>query len=126
MERKKNEANAELSRQSEEFLNKYLNGTEEEREEGRINLLCFGGSYPLVKVDYIGGHPSNPENKNGCPVVAIPQGLLVEAIDPLITKEEIKGVELKTEEEVSKDVTLTRMVAFGIYALALKEGKKNC
>lgn len=33
----------------------------------------------------------------------------------------IKDVQFKTEEEVSKDVTLTRLLAVGVFALALKK-----
>lgn len=125
VERKKNEAQAELNALSEDYLNKYLNGTPEEKDKGRVNLLYVGGSYPRFKADYVGGHPTNPEGKQNCHITVIPQGLIVEAVDSLITKEEIKGVEIKSEEEVSKDVTLTRMVAFGIYALALKKEKRT-
>ncbi|EQC1537546.1 hypothetical protein [Clostridium botulinum] len=37
----------------------------------------------------------------------------------------ITDVQLKTEEEISKDVTLTRLLAFGIFAFALKKKRTN-
>ncbi|ENK1244723.1 hypothetical protein AB2063_002936 [Clostridium botulinum] len=37
----------------------------------------------------------------------------------------ITDVQLKTEEEISKDVTLTRLLAFGIFAFGLKKKRTN-
>ena len=54
----------------------------------------------------------------------IQQGIILKDIEDIISYEEIKNIQFKTESEVQSDVTLTRMVAFGVYALAMKKKKK--
>ncbi len=38
---------------------------------------------------------------------------------------DIKDVQFKTEEEITKDVTLTRLLVLGIFALGVKKKKKK-
>lgn len=91
-----------------------------------ISNLSVHKTYPLFKVDYIGGHYEAPEGKEGIKVGIIPQGILIDGINirGLIPYSEIKDVQFKTDAEVQSDVTLTRMIAFGVYALAMKKKKK--
>ncbi len=42
-----------------------------------------------------------------------------------IPKEDLLSVQEKTEEQISKDVTLTRLLAFGIFAFGLKKKRKS-
>lgn len=80
--------------------------------------------YPQVKVDYVGGHFEQPEGKEDVDVILIPEGILLYNFNDIIPYTEIKDIQFKTESEVQSDVTLTRMVAFGVYALAMKKKKK--
>lgn len=80
--------------------------------------------YPQIKVDYVGGHFEQPEGKEGVEIILIPEGMLLYNFNDIIPYTEIKEIQFKTESEVQRDVTLTRMIAFGVYALAMKKKKK--
>lgn len=110
---------------TEENLNKYLNSTGMAKTKAKGKLLYGYCLYPKFKFDYVGGHPSHPQKWDNCSITILPQGLIMSATDDLIEKSEIKSVDIKTEEEISRDVTLTRLLAFGIYAFALKKEKRS-
>lgn len=42
-----------------------------------------------------------------------------------ILKEHLISVQEKTEDQISKDVTLTRLLAFGIFAFGMKKKRRN-
>lgn len=83
-------------------------------------------TFAQVKVDYVGGYYEAPEGKEDVEIMVTPEGLLFEHLpkNDLIPLKDIIKVEFKSETEIQKDVTLTRMVAFGVYALAMKKKKK--
>jgi hypothetical protein len=78
-------------------------------------------------VKYLGGHPDASKAIDG--VIQINKtGIFFEAAFTTqfyIPVESIIKAELKTQEQISKDVTLTRLLAFGIFAFALKKKTKN-
>lgn len=115
--------NNKVNKYLEEFLNS--KGIAKGSAKGKLfgtNGVCR--TYPQVKVDYIGGHFESADGKEDIDVIVLPQGLLLYHFNEVIPYEEIKDVQFKTEAEVQKDVTLTRMIAFGVYALAMKKKKK--
>ncbi|WP_462385404.1 SHOCT domain-containing protein [Intestinibacillus massiliensis] len=84
-----------------------------------------------MAIDYCGGIPSIP---NPCSVEISP-GL--DGIEILVTTFEsvmiplsnVKNVYMKSEEQISKDVTLTRVLLLGVFALGAKKKTKevtNC
>ena len=84
-------------------------------------------TYPVHVVDYIGGYYPHPEGKLDIKAILIPQGVLMSHLldCDIIPYSEIESVTYKTWEQVSKDVTLTRLVAFGMYAFAMKKQRKS-
>lgn len=126
LERKQQEAEAELMGITNGYLETYLNGaTEKEKEDAKKALIYNPSGFPHYRIDYVGGHPKNIKGCGSVWLTLIPQGILSSINDDLIPYSEIKTIEFKTEEEVSRDVTLTRMIAFGVYALALKKEKRK-
>ena len=106
------------------FINTLLTTEGYEKAKAKASLMPLTLAYPVYKVDYVGGHPSQPQGKEDIKVMVIPQGLVLSNVDDVILFEEIKNISFKSETEIQKDVTLTRMIAFGVYALALKKKKK--
>lgn len=94
------------------------------KDIARSCLMQYGLVYPCYNMDYYGGHPSSPNGQENVQVMLIPQGLLIGKNIDLVPIEEIKSVDFKTREQIEKDVTLTRLLAFGMYAFAMKKQKK--
>lgn len=105
-------------------LNKFLTAEGIKKQQYKNVLMQHTLVYPTFKVDYIGGHYEAPEGKEDINVMLIPCGIILKDIEDIISYTEIKDIQFKTESEVQSDVTLTRMVAFGVYALAMKKKKK--
>lgn len=84
-------------------------------------------TYPSHDVDYVGGYYAQPDGKYDIKAILIPQGILLSHLlkDDIIPYSEIESINYKTWEQVSKDVTLTRLVAFGMYAFAMKKQRKT-
>lgn len=106
------------------FINILLTAEGYEKAKAKANLMPLTLAYPVYKVDYVGGHPTQPQGKEDIKAMVIPQGIVLNNIDDVILFEEIKKVSFKSESEIQKDVTLTRMIAFGLYALALQKKRK--
>lgn len=109
------------------YIESFINSTGLAKGTAKGKLFGTNGiskSYPQTKVDYIGGHYEAPEGKEDVEVIILPQGVLLYHFNEIIPHGEIKAVQFKTESEIKSDVTLTRMLAFGVYALALKKKKK--
>lgn len=74
------------------------------------------------KIIHIGGHPNLVKNQ---PILLqIREGNKL-FLDNFILPENIIYCEVKTEEEVSRDVTLTRLITLGVFALAAKKEKRT-
>lgn len=73
---------------------------------------------------YLGGHPDILVSLDGM-IHVNPSGIFFDASLSnqffFIPISQIMKSELKTEEQISKDVTLTRLVALGIFAFGLKK-----
>lgn len=121
---KNNAAIDKVRAKADGFINTLLTTEGYEKAKAKANLIPLTLAYPVYKVDYVGGHPSQPQGKEDIKAMVIPQGIVLSNIDEVILFEEIKNVSFKSEAEIQKDVTLTRLVAFGVYALALKKKKK--
>lgn len=71
--------------------------------------------------EYLGGHPRMTGTGN-VTITASKDSLIWTGNRPiLIPLDTIKSVEMKTEQQISKDVTLTRLLMTGIFALAWKK-----
>lgn len=115
--------NNKVDRYIEEFLNS--TGIAKGLAKGKLlGTNRVSRTYPQYKVDYIGGHYEAPEGKDDIEVIVLQQGLFLSDFMDLVPYEEIKDVQFKTESEIQSDVTLTRMIAFGVHALAMKKKKK--
>lgn len=110
-----------------EYIETFLNSTGITKGTAKGKLFGtnkISKTYPHIKVDYVGGHFEQPEGKEDVEIILIPEGILLYNFNDIIPYSEIKDIQFKTESEVQSDVTLTRMVAFGVYALAMKKKKK--
>ena len=84
-------------------------------------LITSVGQVPKFIVDYVGGHPEKPSEEKNVKLIMLDEGLTWSNFYQILPWEEIKSVQFKTKEEISKDVTLTRMLMIGAYAFALKK-----
>ena len=113
-----------LRAKADEYINTIQTAEGLKKGQAKACLMALTNAYPTYKVDYVGGHYSQPQGKENIKVMMIPQGIVLGCIDDIIPYDEIKNVAFKSEADIQKDVTLTRMIAFGVYALALKKKKK--
>ena len=113
---------------AEKSLNVYLNpnSSEKEKTQAKGVLMLSTAVYNSHTVDYLGGHYDEVKGKEDVNIMLLPEGLLTSFISTAeyIPYNNIKTVELKTQEQIEKNVTLTRAIAFGWYALALQKKKK--
>lgn len=109
-----------------EILEKFLSSEGQEKAIAKARLFASSSvlQYPAFTVDYVGGHPDYATAKDDIKVMVLPQGVILSILPDLISWEEIKGINFKSSEQIQKDLTLTRMLAFGIYSLALKKKRK--
>lgn len=109
-----------------DLLIKFLESEGQEKAIAKSALFASASvlQYPAFTVDYVGGHPDYTVAKDNVKVMVLPQGIILSILPDLISWEEIKGINFKSSEQIQRDVTLTRMLAFGIYSLALKKKRK--
>jgi len=78
--------------------------------------------------EYLGGHPDIAQRTIGN-IYANKKGIFFDAALSTgyiyIPVQNIIKSEFKNEEQISKDVTLTRLLAFGIFAFGLKKKRKE-
>ena len=124
-EKRKEKERAEQERIYNEALTNVLNG--KDKEAGKMLLFLMPlkaiGKYT---VDYVGGHYAEPNPVEDTQVLLLEEGLIFKSLKngDVIRWSEIEKVELQSRQTVEKDLTIPRMVAFGVYALALKKKKK--
>lgn len=73
-------------------------------------------------LNYLGGHPSAPSAVNGCNLVITDRTVAIEkgtVIHMKMDLSEVGGISVETEEEARRRYTATRMLAVGVFALAL-------
>lgn len=82
-----------------------------------------GPELDSLSVEYVGGHPDLAHQESMSVHVHENVLLLRRPLSPdvEIPIAGISSAELKTEEQISKDVTLTRMLLVGVWAFALKK-----
>ncbi|SHG89556.1 hypothetical protein [Tepidibacter thalassicus] len=79
-----------------------------------------------MAVNYCGGIPEIPK-AGVVEIVAFPDSIkIIRGFSKsiVIPYDNIKNISMKTDEQISKDVTLTRVLALGIFALAAKKKTK--
>jgi len=78
--------------------------------------------------EYLGGHPDIEQRTIGN-IYVNKKGIFFDAsLSPKFIYIPIQNIiksEFKNEEQISKDVTLTRLLAFGIFAFGLKKKRKE-
>jgi hypothetical protein len=80
-----------------------------------------------MSLNYCGGIPEMPK-ADIVEIVVFPDSIKIirgfrKGI--VIHFENIRNVSLKTDEQISKDVTLTRLLALGVFAFVAKKKRKN-
>lgn len=115
---------------AEEKLKTMLDSTGFKRANAKgkfIGVNSASHTYPAHSVDYVGGYYPHPDGKEDIKAILIPQGILLSHLldNDIIPYSEIESINYKTWEQISRDVTLTRLVAFGVYAFAMKKQRKT-
>ncbi|MHB1651374.1 MAG: SHOCT domain-containing protein [Desulfitobacteriaceae bacterium] len=105
---------------------KEINATKK-MEYGTL-LKSAGKPYATSICEYLGGHP-NISNGSSGNLVVNKLGVFFEKSLPfrsfVILTENIVRAEFKTDTQISKDVTLTRLFALGIFAFGAKKKTKE-
>lgn len=112
------------AKRADKFIEQYLTSEGQEQAIAKSCLLQMSMVYNLYTADYLGGSPKVPKHQEGLKMMVIPQGIMFGNKLDLLTFDEIKKVSFRTQQQIEKDVTLTRMLAFGWYSLAMKKKKK--
>ena len=78
-------------------------------------------------VDYSGGHASLPEPMEGVVIVCDDDGLHLKRVKEkfVVPWETMTSVEIEGPEQAEKRVTVTRMLATGLFAFALKKNESS-
>ena len=91
-------------------------------------LKAAGPDYAFDGAEYLGGHPDIPQTRQGL-ITINKAGLFFSTMLPfscfIIPIENIKKAEFKTEEQIHKDVTLGRLLLFGVFAFGMKKKTKT-
>lgn len=105
-------------------------GKEQKRAREELQEKFKQGGKPLgiASCKYLGGHPAIIGEKDGLIQVnkagiIFEPGLTLETL--YIPIENIIRGEFKTDEQITKDVTLTRLLAFGVFAFGMKKKRKE-
>lgn len=80
-----------------------------------------GQAYRTVGLNYLGGHPSHPQAIKACTLLVTLHDVVIEkgAGMPLkLPMDKVLGLSVETEAEARRRYTATRMLAFGVFALA--------
>lgn len=98
----------------------------EEKEKFKELIKSGGKPYASAYGEYGGGHPELDRNCSGT-ITVNRLGVFFSSLygQFFIPVENITKAEYKNEEQISKDVTLTRLLAFGIFAFGLKKKRKD-
>ena len=101
---------------------------EAEKEDYRSLLKSAGKSYAMSTCQYLGGHP-NIQSKCVGNLIVNNVGIFFEKSLPfksfMIPIENVLRADIKTDTQISKDVTLTRLLALGIFAFGVKKKTKE-
>ena len=106
------------------YINEYMTTEGRKRATAKACLLQMTMAYNRYSVDYIGGSPYFPHQQENLELMIIPQGIVFKNQLDFLPFEEIKRVNFKTHQQIEKDLTLTRMIAFGVYSMAMKKKRK--
>lgn len=106
------------------FIEQYLTSEGKEQLTAKKCLMQLSIAYNIYTADYLGGSPKVPKAEEGLKMMIIPQGIMFSNQLDLLTFDEIKKISFQTRQQIEKDVTLTRMLAFGVYSLAMKKKRK--
>lgn len=99
------------------------------KKEELKNIFKEGGDViAFALCDYLGGHPDLMTNGQGMFSVNKTGLLFVATLSNnaiFIPINDVIKAEFKTDEQISKDVTLTRLLAFGIFAFGMKKKRRE-
>lgn len=112
------------TQKADKFIDDYLNTEGKQRATAKACLMQLTMAYNRYTVDYIGGSPYFPHQQENLDLMIIPQGIVFKNSLDFLHFEDIKKVSFKTHQQIEKDVTLTRMLAFGVYSMAMKKRRK--
>lgn len=109
----------------EKGLKEYFDPNSSDVDRSKAKGVLMASSYKY-DVDYLGGHYDEIDGKESVKIILLPDGIMTSFLSSAeyIPYNNIKTLELKTQEQIEKDVTLPRAIAFGWYALALQKKKK--
>lgn len=81
-----------------------------------------GEAHRIPGLSYLGGHPDLPSPTRGCWLVVTPREVAIQHGGGLLLRvplDHVAGIEVETEGEATRRLTATRMLAVGVFALAL-------
>lgn len=114
-------------RELQQYLEESLDYSNPKREGAKMLLFITGVmKYQKYKLDYVGGFFPNPQTQTDAEILLIPQGIMFKHMktDDVIPFSDIKKVKMRTQQQIESNVTLTRLLAFGMYAFAMKKKQK--
>ncbi|HBI7084821.1 TPA: hypothetical protein K8M77_000292 [Clostridium perfringens] len=112
------------TQKADKYIEEYLNSEGKKRATAKACLMQLTLAYNRYTVDYIGGSPYFPHQQENLELMIIPQGVVFKNGLDFLPFKDIKGISFKTHQQIEKDLTLTRMIAFGVYSLAMKKKRK--
>ena len=97
------------------------------QEQARRKELGLLDDVQLNKLEYKGGHPALPKEKE-CSLKITNENLTISygfTKEATIAFENVSGLHFETADQISHRITATRILALGVFALAFKKKKKN-
>jgi large subunit ribosomal protein L7/L12 len=81
-----------------------------------------GHTYRTIGLNYLGGHPAHPQPIKSCTFLVTASDVVVEkgaGMPVRLPMSKVTGINVETEAEARQRYTATRMLAFGVFALAV-------
>lgn len=105
-------------------INAYDEAKQEQERRKELGLL---DDVQLGKLEYKGGHPALPKEKD-CNLKITNENLTISygfTNEATINFENILGLHFETADQISHRITATRILTLGVFALAFKKKKKS-
>ena len=95
-------------------------------EQERRKELGLLDDVSVSKLEYKGGHPALKKEKN-CDLKITNEKVTINCgwSDATIEFKDITGLHFETSEQISRRVTVTRLIALNVFAFALKKKQKD-
>lgn len=98
-----------------------VNGVKNQSANDAALGATAGQVYRTIMLNYLGGHPSNPQPIKGCALVVTPSDVAIEkgaGLPVRVPMTKVLKLTVETESEARRRYTATRMLALGVFALA--------